>query len=249
MGTGCKSDPTRISIADISLSAEDPLSRVTRQRLRALGITTGIPTVFSTEKPNLPGTARLAPLPDHEVAKGTVDELSPLPSFRVRILPVLGTMPAFFGLCIANHILLSLAQYPTDYSPGKNRRRLYSECLIWLAGQESRLRGKTPGIRIPLSENDVGYVMEEMFRGKSVVSGFATRLVVCRWEAIPKETRLETEYPLGVTDMVVMSKEEAVKHEKLVLRGGKRVEEVYGKEVLERVERARREEESVRAFR
>ena len=61
MGAGCKSDPTRIFIGDISASTEDPLSRSTRRRLRAVGIASGIPVVYSTEKTG-PGKAQLLPL-------------------------------------------------------------------------------------------------------------------------------------------------------------------------------------------
>jgi len=51
MGAGCKSDPTRVMIGDISATIEDPLSKATRRRLRLLGISEGIPVIFSTEKP------------------------------------------------------------------------------------------------------------------------------------------------------------------------------------------------------
>ncbi|KAI5282900.1 hypothetical protein KEM54_002498 [Ascosphaera aggregata] len=50
MGAGCKSDPTRIAVGDISLSTDDPLSRSTRRRLKLLGVSTGIPVVFSTAR-------------------------------------------------------------------------------------------------------------------------------------------------------------------------------------------------------
>ncbi len=99
-GPGCKSDPTRVFSANISTSTDDPLSRSTRRRLRAQGVKDGIPVVFSSEK-TAPGKAQLLPLSDEEHAKGSVGELGVLPEFRVRILPVLGTMPAIFGLCVA----------------------------------------------------------------------------------------------------------------------------------------------------
>ena len=104
MGAGCKSDPTRVFIGDISASSEDPLSRSTRRRLRIKGIKDGIACVYSQEKPG-PGKAQLQPLNEDEFAKGSVGELGVLPDFRVRILPVLGTMPAVFGLCAANHVM------------------------------------------------------------------------------------------------------------------------------------------------
>jgi tRNA threonylcarbamoyladenosine dehydratase len=90
MGSGCKSDPTRVQIGDISETIEDPLSRSTRRGLRLKGIEKGVQVVFSTEKPTKE-TAKLLPLSEEEFEKGKVDELSSLPNFRVRILPVVGT--------------------------------------------------------------------------------------------------------------------------------------------------------------
>lgn len=92
MGSGCKADPTRVQVGDISETAEDPLSRSTRRGLRQRGIEKGVQVVFSTEKPTKEG-AKLLPLPEEEFQKGSVDELSALPNFRVRILPVVGTTP------------------------------------------------------------------------------------------------------------------------------------------------------------
>ena len=119
MGAGCKSDPTRIFIGDISASTEDPLSRSTRRRLRALGVSSGIPVVYSTEKPG-PGKAQLLPLPEEEFQKGSVGDLGVLPDFRVRILPVLGTMPAVFGYAVANHVILNITGYPCEYVPARD---------------------------------------------------------------------------------------------------------------------------------
>jgi tRNA threonylcarbamoyladenosine dehydratase len=90
MGSGCKSDPTRVQIGDISETIEDPLSRSTRRGLRLKGIEKGVQVIFSTEKPTKE-TAKLLPLAEEEFEKGKVDELSSLPNFRVRILPVVGT--------------------------------------------------------------------------------------------------------------------------------------------------------------
>jgi tRNA A37 threonylcarbamoyladenosine dehydratase len=107
MGAGCKSDPTRIIVGDIGTSTDDGLSRSTRRRLKLLGITKGIPTVYSTEKTG-DGKAELLPLPEDEFQKGQVGDLGVLPDFRVRILPVLGTMPAVFGYTVANHVILAI---------------------------------------------------------------------------------------------------------------------------------------------
>lgn len=107
MGAGCKSDPTKIVVGDIGTSISDGLSRATRRRLKLQGVTHGIPVVYSTETGG-EGKAELMPLPEEEFKKGTVGDLGVLPDFRVRILPVLGTLPAVFGLTVANHIILTI---------------------------------------------------------------------------------------------------------------------------------------------
>jgi len=105
-GAGCKADPTRLTIGDISTTTEDPLARSTRRQLKLHGVTSGIPVVYSVEKP---GATNLLPLPDEEFIKGEVAQLGALPVFRVRILPVIGTMPASFGYFVANHVIVTLA--------------------------------------------------------------------------------------------------------------------------------------------
>jgi tRNA A37 threonylcarbamoyladenosine dehydratase len=87
MGAGVKCDPTRIQISDISGTVYDPLARSVRQRLRSLGVVSGIPVVYSTEAPS---DVKLLPLPEEEFQKGPVKELGAFDDFRVRILPVLG---------------------------------------------------------------------------------------------------------------------------------------------------------------
>jgi tRNA A37 threonylcarbamoyladenosine dehydratase len=108
MGAGCKSDPTRIVVGDIGTSTDDGLSRATRRRLKLKGVTSGIPVVYSTEKEG-DGKAKLLPLPEEEFQKGNVGDLGVMKDFRVRILPVLGTMPAVFGYTVANHVICSIS--------------------------------------------------------------------------------------------------------------------------------------------
>lgn len=258
MGAGCKSDPTRVYLGDISTSTDDPLSRSTRRRLRMKGVKDGIPVVFSSEKTG-PGKAQLLPLPEDEYTKGSVNELGVLPDFRVRILPVLGTMPAIFGLCVANHVMLSLGDYPHEYLPSKSRDKMYDGILATLQGSEERIarhHGIDPvGLRLPVTSDDVGYLVEEVFRGRSVVSGLASRLVLTRWtrpsDAGFVDTRVQGQKAstLRLADLVCMTKDEALQHEKLVLKGDKNPEDLYDAAVIELVEARMKEEEKYRAFR
>ncbi|KAL9040066.1 MAG: hypothetical protein Q9180_002147 [Flavoplaca navasiana] len=258
MGAGCKSDPSRIFVGDISASIEDPLSRTTRRKLRMLGISEAIPVVYSTEKPG-PGKAQLLPLPEEEFLKGKVNELSVLPDFRARILPVLGTMPAIFGYTVANFAILEITGYPHETEAGKGREKMYDSILSNLQGLEERLArraGQEPmGLKIPVSKEDVGYLVEEVFRSKSVVSGLPTRLVLTRWRP-PKDGSWVDERwdgqkhsKLQLEDLVCMTKEEAATHEKEVLKAGKPPEVMYDVDVVQLVERRRQEELHYRNYR
>lgn len=258
MGAGCKSDPTRIFIGDISNSTDDPLSKSTRRKLRLQGVKDGIPVVYSTERPG-PGKAELQPLKEEEFAKGSVGELGVLPDFRVRILPVLGTMPAIFGLAVANHVIVSIAEYPHEYLPSKSRDKMYDGILGALQGGEERLARAlfikdTQGLKIPITQDDVGYLVEEVYNGRSIISGLSTRLYLTRWNK-PTENFVDQQTPgqknsiLKMNDLVLMTKEEATKHEKEVLKGNKKLEDVYDTKTIEKVNQRMEEEARYERFR
>ncbi|KAL5866911.1 hypothetical protein ACKVWC_010801 [Pyricularia oryzae] len=260
MGAACKGDPTRVMVGDVGVSTDDPLSRATRRRLKLLGITSGIPVVFSTEQRG-EGKAELLPLSEEEFQKGSVGDLGVLPDFRVRILPVLGTMPAVFGYTAANHVILSITGYPTDYAPGKSRDKLYDQALASLQGTEAKLvrsfnggnADMVVGLRTPLSPGDIAFMIEEVFRGRSAITGIATRLVLVRWrrpatdplmviEGAPDDDGPQKSAPapqkstrLRLSDLVCMTKDEAMVHLREVLLAGKQPEEMYDAETVERV--------------
>lgn len=236
-GAACKSDPSRINISDISKTEEDPLAKQVRIRLKKRGIINGIPVVFSAEKPD-PKKAQILPLSEEELMKGQVNELSALQNFRVRILPVLGTMPGMFGLTIATYILTSIAGYPIEPIEGKNRIKVYDGVYQSLAGQQSRI-GELEQ-RIPISMFDVPYILEEIFRGKSPISNYSTRLTLSRWDP-SKE--------LSMQNIVVMTKEEQKNHEDKVLNGKQPIHEVYSQQVIDRVNARFAEEKYYSQFR
>ncbi|EGG03025.1 uncharacterized protein MELLADRAFT_44716 [Melampsora larici-populina 98AG31] len=209
LGAASKSDPSRIQISDISLTFEDPLARSVRRRLRMKGIVDGIPVVYSTEKPNEKVT--LLPLPEEEFQKGNVQELSSLTNFRVRILPVLGPIPAMFGQAMAAYVLSQLSGFPIDPLPVKNRTKLYKRLYNDLLSRESKLTGTTT---IPFSIEEIGYIFEEIYRGKSIVSPnfvISNTLCLIRWDS---------KIDLNWQNCVVMDRSEAELHEEKVLRNG-----------------------------
>ena len=262
MGAGIKSDPTKICVGDISTSIEDPLSKATRRRLKLLGISSGIPVVFSTEKPGV-GKAELLPVAEQEVEKGNVGDLGVLPDFRVRILPVLGTMPAMFGYTVANHVICAIAEYPIEYRIGeRGRDKMYEAILSALQGQEERLARASSGtdivgLKIPVTRDDIAYLVEEVFRGRSVVSGLTTRLVLTRWLKASSTSNMNRTYEqegqkasnLKLSDLVLMTKEESQKHEKEVLKGEATVEQLYEANVVQLVQKRLADEASYDRYR
>lgn len=110
-GAGAKADPTRLRVVDVSESVADPLARAVRHRLRRdHGLASGVPVLLSTERPRcglvFGGEEGADPL-----------EFQVVPGFRVRTIPVLGTMPAVFGLAAASWILCQLAGAPYEPEP------------------------------------------------------------------------------------------------------------------------------------
>ncbi|KAG6146186.1 hypothetical protein E4U28_000977 [Claviceps purpurea] len=247
MGAGCKSDPTRIVVGDIGASRDDGLSRATRRRLKLLGVTSGIPVVYSTEQSG-EGKAELLPLPEEEFQKGSVGDLGVMPNFRVRILPVLGTMPAVFGLTAANHVILSITGYPLDYAPAKGREKMYEGIMTYVAGSEDRLARSlgldTVGLKTPLTMGDVAFLSEELYHGRSIISGISTKIVLIRWRrpegpsmyVIGEGKDVQKCSTVRLRDLVCMTKEEATRHEKEIFKAGKNLEELYDQETIERVE-------------
>ncbi|KAG5643528.1 hypothetical protein DXG03_000720 [Asterophora parasitica] len=220
----------------------DPLARSVRRRLRLLGVSGGIPVVYSTE---VPGDVKLLPLPEEEFEKGPVKELGVFDDFRVRILPVLGPLPSIFGLHIATYVLCELAGKPISSPlPIKNRKKLYERLLRDLLHRESKSTGQTIN-KLPIDEDDVSLIFEDVHRGRSVVPphNVPSRPVLVRWDITQ---------PLAVDNCVVMEFSEAEKHSKECGTAKdplKRPEDVWGKGVKtvvdRRAEELRREREWV----
>ncbi|KAI5467852.1 hypothetical protein BGZ63DRAFT_372334 [Mariannaea sp. PMI_226] len=260
MGAGCKSDPTRIVVGDIGTTKDDGLSRATRRRLKLLGVTSGIPTVYSTEAGG-EGKAELLPLPEEEFQKGRVEQLAPMSDFRARILPVLGTMPSIFGLTVANHVILSITGYPLDYVPAKGRDRMYEGILGAVQGFEDKLArltdgGDTVGLKVPLTLGEVSFLVEELYRSRSAITGIPTKLVLIRWrrptsssmKVLGEGKDVQKWSTLKLRDLVCMTKEEAIRHEKEIFRAGKPLEELYDAATIKNVEAKQREAQQYEAF-
>ncbi|EWM24448.1 mitochondrion protein [Nannochloropsis gaditana] len=104
LGAGLKADPTRLCIGELDNTKNEPLAIKLRYLLRKQGrACTGITTVYSHEKPR----GSLLPLTDEQEAAPS--DFGILEHMRLRVLPVLGTMPALFGQAMAAFVLCELA--------------------------------------------------------------------------------------------------------------------------------------------
>lgn len=86
-----KCDPTKLQVRDIRDCAYDSLSRSLRESMKERGVKGRFKVVYSSEKTE----RKLMELEDFQ--KENPDNFRALPNMRLRIIPVLGTMPALFG--------------------------------------------------------------------------------------------------------------------------------------------------------
>eukprot|EP00041_Stephanoeca_diplocostata_P027559 m.760350 g.760350 ORF g.760350 m.760350 type:complete len:425 (-) comp23200_c1_seq2:1395-2669(-) len=126
LGAGGKADPTRVLVADLADAVKDPLAmslkREMRFRLNAAkqeqtNYLDHIKVIYSSEKQ----VVRLGEL-DADQAQEP-DAFGAVPGFRIRTMPVIGTMPAVFGLMAASSIMCEVT-LPWDFGPCARCREL-----------------------------------------------------------------------------------------------------------------------------
>lgn len=246
MGAGGKADPTRVHISDLRSASRDPLATSVRQKLRLLGkreakaagvkITNGsgvanggwlscidddskLAVVFSSEKV----VVKLAAITDEQKEEG-MQNFGAVDNMRVRVLPVLGTMPAIMGQALAAMALCELGGKP--FSPmgaervGRNvRHKLYQHLKSREKRFEDAHKSKlkegsehytTDGFyvgAVQIDPDDVEYLMAELWKNKCGISGerLGTVLELHRWDK---------SLPAAPSNLVLMSIKTATKFEK-----------------------------------
>lgn len=142
---------------------------------------------------------------------------------------------------------------------------MYEAILAYVQASEEKIvrmieGGRTDvciGLKVPITPGDIAFLVEEVFRGRSAVTGIPTKLMLIRWEK-PQETTLirigegnaeQKSSNLRLRDLVCMTKEEATRHQKEVLQGGKSLEDLYDHQVIELVEARQKEAEAYERYR
>lgn len=226
MGSGCKSDPTKVAVCDISKTQDDPLSRAVRRRLKQVGIDEGIPVVYSCERFS-ETTVGLLSLSEscNELDIPVPSDYAILPGFRSRIVPVLGPMPAIFGQILAMYVIVKLSndsshsvmssfkadistyhRYIKELESRERKRRRQQHLKNHPNATQSELVELDKGT-FPIKLVDAEYVVESIWHGKSVLPASThkkPKLVLVRWRHSS---------PLRINNLVLMTVSQAIRHE------------------------------------
>jgi tRNA threonylcarbamoyladenosine dehydratase len=199
-GAGMKSDPTRLQIRDISECKYDCLIMRLRRELVKHNIKSGVKVAFSYQQ----AEKELLPLEKHQEDKP--DSYRVFDNYRLRIVPVLGTMPAILGMAIASYVLCDLAGEPyspheTDYVKSSAINKLYNELMA-----DERKRG-VAAKDLVVDMEEVSILAKEVFKWKSVVSE--------RKESSQRLGRWDPTKPATIDNLALFGKEEYEKHLKL----------------------------------
>ena len=201
-----------------------------RQKLKKVGVSTNVPTVYSTERQN-----QVSILPLQEEAKDDPKEFATLPSFRVRILPVLGnfhlysffcyllgTLPSIFGAAMATYVLCDLADFPMKPLSHQQFDKMYGRILKTLASYEHDVYKSDEQFK--LTKRDVAYIVDTVWAGVSAFSSSKEPLVLVRW----KKTK-----PSQMDNLIPLTPEEANLHLSI---NDKQLHELYGSRFIAAVE-------------
>ncbi|KAH7656062.1 Sulfur carrier protein ThiS adenylyltransferase protein [Dioscorea alata] len=239
MGAGARADPTRIRIADLRESTNDPLSRSVRYRLRKdYGISSGIPTVFSLEKPKV----KLLPFKSPSGEEENPSDYQIVPGFRVRIIPVMGTIPAIFGQVMASYVLTQLSGLPVHTEPVVNLDLDHYRVLHQrLLEHEELVYGSTMQVLVDVEE--VMYVVKELWHGRSARDQSEKEVGRKMWRSVNELmlVRWDKAKPAGVSNLVLLKFKEVDEHESTTLDAIKENEPEFYNMVTQVLRRAEKD--------
>ncbi|XP_047319210.1 tRNA threonylcarbamoyladenosine dehydratase 2 [Impatiens glandulifera] len=238
-GAGARADPTRIRVADLKESTNDPLARAVRHRLRKEhGIDGGIPVVFTLEKPK----AKLLPFKGSTGEDEKPSDYQVVPGFRVRIIPVLGTIPAIFGQVMASYVITQLAGLDVQMEPVVNFDMDHYHVLFQrLTEYEELLYGTSMQVEVDVEE--IKYIVKELWHGRSARDQSITDVGRGMWRAINDLmlVRWDRSKPASVSNLVLLRFKEADEHELRKLEDIKEEEPEYFNKVMSVLRRAQEE--------
>uniref|UniRef100_A0A7N2L6Z8 Uncharacterized protein n=1 Tax=Quercus lobata TaxID=97700 RepID=A0A7N2L6Z8_QUELO len=225
-----------------------------RHRLRRdHGIDGGIPVVFSLEKPK----AKLLPFKGPSGEEENPSDYQIVPGFRVRIIPVLGTVPAIFGQVMASYVVTQLAGVQVQTEPVVNldmdHYRMLHQRLI---EHEESLYGTAMEVQVDIEE--VMYVAKELWHGRSAREQSPKDVGRGMWRSVNElmlvslvqldsilnintiifPSRWDQEKPATVSNLILLKFSEADEHESSTLDDIKEKEPEFFRRVTSVLKRA-----------
>ncbi|KAJ9564607.1 hypothetical protein OSB04_000573 [Centaurea solstitialis] len=207
-----------------------------RQRLRKdHGIEGGIPVVFSLEKPK----AKLLPFKGPNGDEENPSDYQVVPGFRVRIIPVLGTIPAIFGQIMASYVVTRLAELQVHMEPIVNldmdHYRVLHQRLI---EHEELIYGTS--IQVQVDVEEVMYVAKELWRGRSARDQTTKEVGRGMWRSVNELmlVRWDASKPASASNLILLKFTEADEHESTTLEDIKEHEPEFFTRVTSTLKRA-----------
>ncbi|XP_052197432.1 tRNA threonylcarbamoyladenosine dehydratase isoform X1 [Diospyros lotus] len=235
-GAGARADPTRIRVADLRESTNDPLSRAVRHRLRKdYGIEGGIPVIFSLEKPKV----KLLPFKGPSGEEENPSDYQIVPGFRVRIIPVLGTIPAIFGQVMASYVVTQLAGLEVQTEPVVNFDMDHYHVLHQRLIEHEELLYGTP-MQVQVDVEEVMYIVKELWHGRSARDESTKDVGRVMWRSINDLmlVRWDQTKPASVSNIILLRFKEADEHEMSTLEDIKNKEPEFFSRVTSVLRRA-----------
>eukprot|EP00124_Ichthyophonus_hoferi_P001278 Ihof_evm15s62 gene=Ihof_evmTU15s62 len=196
MGAGAKADISTIRFGPIEEAEGDDLAVTVRKGLRKRGVRgRNINVCYSTEK------ARMKLLPLEVDFAEVAAQKQAMPNFRVRVMPVLGTMPAAMGTGIASFVLCYVAGQPIKLSPPKEPMNPNS--VNKLLQRMQTMEKKFYGVTNKITLEQMTYVINYIFRGRSCMSGLKIHPALVRWDASK---------PATLDNLILLSEGEVKEH-------------------------------------
>ncbi|XP_020517831.1 tRNA threonylcarbamoyladenosine dehydratase isoform X3 [Amborella trichopoda] len=200
---------------DFVLDCIDNIDTKVRHRLRRdYGIEGGITVVFSLEKPK----AKLLPFKGLSGDEENPSDYQIVPGFRVRIIPVMGTVPAIFGQVMASHVLTQLAGLSVHTEPVVNLDVDHYRALHQrLVEHEETLYGTAMHVQVDVDE--VVYIVKELWHGRSARDQLARDVGRGMWRSVNELilVRWDQSKPASVLNLFLLKFQEAEEHESTTL--------------------------------
>ena len=209
-GAGSKCDPTRLKLCDISNANFDPLMRAIKYNLRKkYGISHGVDCLVSVEKQVRELVTEV------ELKEGeTLRDYQVVPNFRVRTIPVLGTVPAMFGCALASFVLCKLSKTvelsPDEGNDVDTKIVAYQTQLDRLKDREENRGSEKCALDVDI--NDIAYLMKDVWqrRDARALARSGDDLATTPWKALNnlEFCRWDVTKPSSIDNLVLFERSE-----------------------------------------